>query len=265
MRKAGRFGEALITASLLVGPRSTTISSSHSPHFSLLHHHQQRQRQQGPSFKPHTIAAMHATEKSRTSTCSTDNGSFHDDHRLTNVVSNLSTISSSPPKAKDDEPALLVSTSDAPSSVPHAHRSTIPTSTSPTVVPPTHLTTLLTTTGQRTSWKFDPNATVDSVKAHIWSNWPASWPQPKPESADYLRLLHLGHILDHPQTTLASRGCRSGATTVVHIIVRSIPPPEPVKVEQQQQAPVKTAVSEAAPARRTRQDEPTPGCSCVIC
>lgn len=125
-----------------------------------------------------------------------------------------------------------------------------------------HLNTLLTT-GQRKSWKFAPNDTIDVVRSHIWHNWPASWPQPRPESAAYLRLLHLGHILDDPKLTLASRGCKPGATTVVHIIIRSIPPPsEPVKVEQE--APVKTA-QPARPPSRNRQQEDTPGCSCVIC
>ncbi|CBQ68693.1 conserved hypothetical protein [Sporisorium reilianum SRZ2] len=212
---------------------------------------------------------MHATERSRVSTCSTDNGSSHahDDARLTTVVSNLSAISSS---AKHTEPAVSVSTSDAhhltSSPLASPQRGATAASAASSSVAPTHLTTLLTTTGQRTSWRFDPSDTVDVVRTHIWNNWPESWPQPKPESAAYLRLLHLGHILDHPATTLASRGCKSGATTVVHIIVRSIPPPEPVKVEQQ--TPVKTAVSDAPPpprSRRNRDQDGTPGCSCVIC
>ncbi|CDU25400.1 uncharacterized protein SPSC_05293 [Sporisorium scitamineum] len=209
---------------------------------------------------------MHATERSRNSTCSTDNGSSHahEDTRLTTVVSNLSTISSSANKNKDTEPVVSVSTSDAP----HLTNSTLTqpqrtTNASSPSVAPTHLITLLTTTGQRTSWRFDPNDTVDVVRTHIWNNWPESWPQPKPESAAYLRLLHLGHILDIPSTTLASRGCKSGANTVVHIIIRSIPPPELVKVEQQ--TPVKTAISDQPPTRRNRDQQDTPGCCCVIC
>ncbi|TKY89718.1 hypothetical protein EX895_001503 [Sporisorium graminicola] len=213
---------------------------------------------------------MHATERSRVSTCSTDNGSSHahEDTRLTTVVSNLSTISSSSPKnkSKDTDPAVSVSTSDTHALTASAHTQpqagTTNAASSPSVAP-THLVTLLTTTGQRTSWRFDPNQTVEVVRAHIWDNWPQAWPQPKPESAAYLRLLHLGHILDNPATTLASRGCRSGATTVVHVIVRSIPPPEPVKVEQQN--PVKDADLDAPPTRRNPDQQETPGCSCVIC
>jgi len=123
-----------------------------------------------------------------------------------------------------------------------------------------NLNTLLVS-GQRKSWRFDPDATVEAVRSHIWNNWPESWPQPKPESAAYLRLLHLGHILDNPDLTLASRGCKAGATTVVHIIIRSLPPPEPTKVEQQ--SPIKGSNARQTP--RNRRDEDTPGCSCVIC
>ncbi|SPO29365.1 uncharacterized protein UTRI_04906_B [Ustilago trichophora] len=213
---------------------------------------------------------MHATEKSRNSTCSTDNGSSHahQDTRLTHVVSNLSTISTSP-KQNDAQPSTLFSTSDAHQVHTTAH--TQPQQTSASSSPPrssnlsaaaaVHLNTLLVT-GQRKSWRFDPNESVEAVRTHIWHNWPESWPQPKPESAAYLRLLHLGHILDNPHITLASRGCKPGATTVVHIIIRSVPPPEPVKVEQE--SPIKSTAN-ASPTQRNRQDEDTPGCSCVIC
>lgn len=176
---------------------------------------------------------MHATETSRNSTCSTDNGSLHEDTRLTQVVSNQSAMSSSP-KQKETDPPLSVTTIDAHDA--HGHVSSQPQhSTSRTTnlssAAAVHLNTLLVT-GQRKSWKFDPNETVEVVRTHIWENWPETWPQPKPESAAYLKLLHLGHILDNPDITLASRGCKAGMTTVVHIIIRSVPPPEPVKVEQ---------------------------------
>ncbi|GAC99762.1 hypothetical protein PHSY_007365 [Pseudozyma hubeiensis SY62] len=218
---------------------------------------------------------MHATERSRNSTCSTDNGSSHShDHaRLTHVVSNLSIVSDSP-KHKQVESGVSVSTSDAnhdfaTQSFSQMQPQLAPTSSSSpscdkqlSAAATVHLNTLLTT-GQRKSWKFAPNDTIDVVRSHIWNKWPASWPQPRPESAAYLRLLHLGHILDDPKLTLASRGCKPGATTVVHIIIRSIPPPsEPVKVEQE--APVKTA-QPARPPSRNHQQEDTPGCSCVIC
>ncbi|SPO28509.1 uncharacterized protein UTRI_04906 [Ustilago trichophora] len=213
---------------------------------------------------------MQSTEKSRNSTCSTDNGSSHghQDTRLTHVVSNLSTISTNP-KDKQAESPTLFSTSDAHQvhSTTNAQTQHISASSSPpcssnlSAAAAVHLNTLLVT-GQRKSWKFDPNDSVQAVRTHIWHNWPDSWPQPKPESAAYLRLLHLGHILDNPDITLASRGCKPGATTVVHIIIRSVPPTEPVKVEQQ--SPIKSTPN-ASPAQRNRQDEDTPGCSCVIC
>ncbi|KIS68025.1 uncharacterized protein UMAG_04066 [Mycosarcoma maydis] len=212
---------------------------------------------------------MHATERSRNSTCSTDNGSSHahDDTRLTHVVSNLSTLSDSP-KHKHSQTRVLVSTRDAyqvaPQALPLAAASISSTGSQTHLSAATavHLTTLLTT-GQRKSWKFAPTDTIQTVRTQIWQDWPESWPQPRPESADYLRLLHLGHILDDAQLTLASRGCKAGATTVVHMIIRSIPPPsEPVKMEQQ--TPVKTH-SDAPPTRRRTEQEDTPGCSCVIC
>ncbi|EST04646.1 hypothetical protein PSEUBRA_006406 [Kalmanozyma brasiliensis GHG001] len=208
---------------------------------------------------------MHAPEKSRNSTCSTDNGSSHghEDNRLTYVTSNMSTISSTP-KEKKIEQELSLSTADAhetrsPTASPTQQTSTSSTLSSAAAV---HLNTLLTT-GERKSWKFDPKDTVETVRTHIWQNWPSFWPQPKPESVAYLRLLHLGHILDNPETTLASRGCKAGATTVVHIIIRAIPPPpEPVKVEQE--SPVKST-PQARPPSRNREPEDTPGCCCVIC
>ncbi|KAJ1034844.1 hypothetical protein NDA13_001098 [Ustilago tritici] len=210
---------------------------------------------------------MHATEGSRNSTCSTDNGSLHEDTRLTQVVSNQSAISQSP-KQKEADPPISLSTADALDAQAHVgSQSQNSTSRAGNLssAAAVHLDTLLVT-GQRKSWKFDPNDTVEIVRTHIWQNWPGSWPQPKPESAAYLRLLHLGHILDSPDITLASRGCKAGATTVVHIIIRSLPPPEPVKVEQE--SPVKTT-TEARPAQRNRNrnrdQEDTPGCSCVVC
>ncbi|KAJ1023231.1 hypothetical protein NDA16_003384 [Ustilago loliicola] len=206
---------------------------------------------------------MHATEGSRNSTCSTDNGSLHEDTRLTQVISNQSAMSSSPKQKETDRP-ISVTTTDAHDAQAHAssqpQNSTSRTSNLSSAAA-VHLNTLLVT-DQRRSWKFDPNQTVEAVRTHIWENWPESWPQPKPESAAYLRLLHLGHILDSPDITLASRGCKAGATTVVHIIIRSLPPPEPVKVEQE--SPVKTT-TEVRPARRNREQQDTPGCSCVIC
>ncbi|KAJ1575604.1 hypothetical protein NDA12_002835 [Ustilago hordei] len=225
---------------------------------------------------------MHATEGSRNSTCSTDNGSLHQDTRLTQVVSNQSAMSQSPkqkeaepamsqsPKQKEADPAIWLSTTDAPDAQAHlGSQSQNSTSRAGNLssAAAVYLDTLLVT-GQRKSWKFDPNDTVEAVRTHIWQNWPGSWPQPKPESSAYLRLLHLGHILDSPDITLASRGCKAGATTVVHIVIRSLPPPEPVKVEQE--SPVKTT-TEARPAQRhhnynrNRDQEDTPGCSCVIC
>lgn len=209
---------------------------------------------------------MHTADKSRNSTCSTDNGSSHghEDNRLTHVVSNMSTFSSTP-KEKQAEPELSLSTTDAHeahSPVTPQTQQTSPSSSTLSSAAAAHLNTLLAT-GERKSWRFDPNDNVEAVRTHIWQNWPAAWPQPKPESAAYLRLLHLGHILDNPEITLASRGCKAGATTVVHIIIRSIPPPEPVKVEQE--SPVKTT-SEARPPSRSREaQEDTPGCCCVIC
>ncbi|SOV02975.1 uncharacterized protein UDID_06146 [Ustilago sp. UG-2017a] len=210
---------------------------------------------------------MHATEGSRNSTCSTDNGSLHEDTRLTQVVSNQSAMSQSP-KQKEADPPISLSTTDALDAQAHVgsqsqHSTSRAGNLSPAAA--VHLDTLLVT-GQRKSWKFDPNDTVEAVRTHVWQNWPGSWPQPKPESAAYLRLLHLGHILDSPDITLAFRGCKAGATTVVHIIIRSLPPPEPVKVEQE--SPVKTT-TEARPAQRNRNrnrdQEDTPSCSCVIC
>ncbi|SNX85657.1 uncharacterized protein MEPE_04366 [Melanopsichium pennsylvanicum] len=210
---------------------------------------------------------MHATEKSRHSTCSTDAGSSHShqDTRLTHVVSTQSTIFNDP-KLKESEPSLFFSTSDAAQARSPVTTSSPQTSSTPSrtlaSTSAVYLNTLLVS-GQRKSWKFSSGDTVEAVRNHIFLNWPESWPQPKPESAAYLRLLHLGHILDNPDITLASRGCKAGATTVVHVIIRSVPPPEPVKDEPQ--SPVK-GVSNARTVRNARQhDEVSSGCACVIC
>ncbi len=249
---------------------------------------------------------MHATEKNRISTCSTDNGSVdaHGGASLAPVLSNQSASSVDAKKSECGSP-VSISVRDAAdaqspvTSAPHtrssSHASAAASPSRSDNMPASaavHLSTLLVT-GQRKTWKFGPNETVEAVRNHIWNHWPESWPQPKPESSAYLRLLHLGHILDAPELTLASRGCKAGTTTVVHIIIRSLPPPEPTKVEQGKfdptcstqcrctrrsdplpmltncmpsESPVKTTAAEPGQARRgTRQQEDTPGCSCVIC
>lgn len=189
---------------------------------------------------------MNTTQKSRNSTCSTDNGSSHghEDNGLTHVMSNLSEKSSSPKQKEVDSP-ITFDTSDAQDGVAAQPSQTAPRNVASssrnskqlTAAAAVHLDTLLVT-GQRKSWRFDPNDTVETVRSHIYENWPESWPQPKPDSAAYMRLLHLGHILDNPDITLASRGCKAGSVTVVHIIIRSIPPTEPAKVEQGEYSPL---------------------------
>lgn len=184
------------------------------------------------------LQIMHSTEKSRASTCSTDNGSSHghDGTHLTHVISNESTILSSPKHKESELHSALspnhASTLNGPANgMSRSTFSSPPRSCTLSADRAVHLNALLVT-GQRKTFRFDPNDTVETVKDHIWNHWPDAWPQPKPESAAYLRLLHLGHILDDPGLTLASRNCKPGATTVVHIIIRAVPPTEPIKTEQ---------------------------------
>lgn len=113
--------------------------------------------------------------------------------------------------------------------------------------------------GQRKTWRFEPQSSIATVRQHIWSHWPQEWPQPRPQSDSLLRVLHLGHILDDPTLTLASRGMPIGSITVVHLIIRSGLSPDTLKT--QQEPPLKKSASHPAPAEQER----TPGCSCVIC
>lgn len=115
--------------------------------------------------------------------------------------------------------------------------------------------------GQRRTWRFDPQTSIATVRQHIWTHWPSEWPQPRPQSDSLLRVLHLGHILDDPSLTLASRGMRIGSTTVVHLIIRSSVPSDPPK--SQQDPPLKKSAS--TPQAAAAAQERTPGCSCVIC
>lgn len=182
-----------------------------------------------------------ASEKNRTSVCSTTS-----EHEISHMI-NSSTPSGQPSPPSSSNIAAPPRTNNAPADNRRA---------SPSVV----LETLLVD-GQRKTWRFDPQSSIATVRQHIWSHWPQEWPQPRPQSDSLLRVLHLGHILDNPSLTLASRGMRLGTTTVVHLIIRSGSSSEPPKAPQP--PPVKKSSSH--PGAEQQQNERTPGCSCVIC
>ncbi|KAL9937633.1 hypothetical protein V8E36_003178 [Tilletia maclaganii] len=84
---------------------------------------------------------------------------------------------------------------------------------------------VLLTTGERHSWVFNPTtSSVAEVKQHIWSSWPSEWSHARPDSPLMLRLLRLGHFWDDDHAALASHNLPLGKTTVVHMLIRSIPP-----------------------------------------
>ncbi|KAK7457875.1 hypothetical protein VKT23_010219 [Stygiomarasmius scandens] len=109
-------------------------------------------------------------------------------------------VESAPEATSADAPAPLTESTTVPSSVPVVPATESQAQVQITVEPKIPLTFLLIT-GARRSMSFDPETTVGRVKELVWGGWPEEFPaSDKPPTPSYLRLLHLGKILQDEDT-----------------------------------------------------------------
>ncbi|KAK7457867.1 hypothetical protein VKT23_010211 [Stygiomarasmius scandens] len=105
-----------------------------------------------------------------------------------------------PEATSTDAPAPAAESTTVPSSVPVVPATESQAQVQITMEPKIPLTFLLIT-GARRSMSFDPETTVGRVKELIWGGWPEEFPaSDKPPTPSYLRLLHLGKILQDEDT-----------------------------------------------------------------
>jgi len=132
-------------------------------------------------------------------------------------------------------------------------------------IPQTMLQFLLVS-GRRRSMAFEPETTVGRVKELVWSTWPNDWQDERPPAPSYLRILHLGKILQDDDTLLQlkfpSHTPPEPATpTIVHLSVRSFVPRGDTAVKKKRRN-MRSAVD-------VSEDAETGGhagsCCCVIC
>ncbi|KAI0714370.1 ubiquitin-related domain-containing protein [Fomitopsis betulina] len=124
--------------------------------------------------------------------------------------------------------------------------------------------TFLTISGKRRTMSFDPEATIGRVKELVWNAWPNEWQDERPPAPSYLRILYLGKILQDEETlskwafpiTQPDPSAPSPQATVVHLSVRSVPPPT-------EDAPKKRRGFGAGPG--DEEGSACGCCGCVIC
>ncbi|TPX56268.1 hypothetical protein PhCBS80983_g04639 [Powellomyces hirtus] len=98
---------------------------------------------------------------------------------------------------------------------------------------------------KRTDMLFDPQDTIEIVKNRIWQAWPSEWEDEHPESPQHLRVVHQGKFME-ANNTLASHKLDVGATTTVHLLLRSGP------------------AAEADEKSKPNAEQATRGCRCCI-
>ncbi|KAK7457881.1 hypothetical protein VKT23_010225 [Stygiomarasmius scandens] len=109
-------------------------------------------------------------------------------------------VESAPEVTSADAPAPLTESTTVLSSVPVVPATESQAQVQITMESKIPLTFLLIT-GARRSMSFDPETTVGRVKELIWGGWPEEFPaSDKPPTPSYLRLLHLGKILQDEDT-----------------------------------------------------------------
>ncbi|KAI0700169.1 ubiquitin-related domain-containing protein [Cytidiella melzeri] len=97
--------------------------------------------------------------------------------------------------------------------------------------------TFLLVSGRRRNMSFEPETTVGRVKELAWNAWPSEWQDERPPAPSYLRILYLGKILQdedtllkvgfptHVPTSTSDASSVSPPPTIVHLSIRSQPPP----------------------------------------
>ncbi|EPS93205.1 hypothetical protein FOMPIDRAFT_1026609 [Fomitopsis schrenkii] len=124
--------------------------------------------------------------------------------------------------------------------------------------------TFLTISGKRRMMSFDPETTIGRVKELVWNAWPNEWQDERPPAPSYLRILYLGKILQDEDTlskwafpiTQPDPSAAAPPATIVHLSVRSVPPPT-------EDAPKKRRGFGAGPG--DEEGGACGCCGCVIC
>ncbi|KAF8273727.1 ubiquitin-2 like Rad60 SUMO-like-domain-containing protein, partial [Lactarius quietus] len=134
-------------------------------------------------------------------------------------------------------------------------------------IPQTMLQFLLVS-GRRRSMVFEPETTVGRVKELVWNTWPNDWQDERPPAPSYLRILHLGKILQDEDTLLQlkfpSHTPPEPATpTIVHLSVRSFAPRGDSTVKKKRRNQRSASAGETAVDAET--GEHAGSCCCVIC
>ncbi|KZT22722.1 hypothetical protein NEOLEDRAFT_1157604 [Neolentinus lepideus HHB14362 ss-1] len=90
--------------------------------------------------------------------------------------------------------------------------------------------TFLLISGKRRTMCFEPETTVGRVKELVWSAWPndSEWNDERPPAPSFLRILHLGKILQDDDTlcklnfpvSSAPWSAEQGSGTIVHLSIR---------------------------------------------
>ncbi|OBZ77356.1 Ubiquitin-like protein 3 [Grifola frondosa] len=127
--------------------------------------------------------------------------------------------------------------------------------------------TFLLISGRRRTMSFEPETTVGRVKELVWNAWPNEWQDERPPAPSYLRILHLGKILQDDEildklsfpTYLPSS---APTPTIVHLSVRSYAPPTEDTPKKKRR---RTGSQNVSSGGELGQEENVPCCSCVIC
>ncbi|RPD65301.1 hypothetical protein L226DRAFT_456020 [Lentinus tigrinus ALCF2SS1-7] len=124
--------------------------------------------------------------------------------------------------------------------------------------------TFLLVSGRRRTMSFEPETTVGRVKELVWNAWPNDWQDERPPAPSYLRILHLGKILQDEDsldklafpTQVPSS---APSSTIVHLSIRAYAPPSE-DVPKKKRRSAATGAGEGG-------DEENAGCcsSCIIC
>lgn len=133
-------------------------------------------------------------------------------------------------------------------------------------IPQTMLQFLLVS-GRRRSMVFEPETTVGRVKELVWNTWPNDWQDERPPAPSFLRVLHLGKILQDDDTLLQLKfpshtPPESATPTIVHLSVRSFVPRADSAVKKKRRNLRSADAGEAGVDAET--GEHAGSCCCVI-
>ncbi|KAI8053723.1 ubiquitin-related domain-containing protein [Syncephalis plumigaleata] len=89
--------------------------------------------------------------------------------------------------------------------------------------------TCLLVNGERHTFHFTPEASIQLAKQHIHEHWPKEWTEPRPDDIDSLKLLYLGRFLDD-ENTLTDNSMAANRSYIVHLTIRRRVPSESGKL-----------------------------------